>query len=72
MRGKLSIVYVFMVAFLTFTWHSVFDDITDMMDLSLRGLCCSPWGGKESDTTEQLSRTELKGRWIFKNPSLYL
>ena len=21
--------------------------------------CCSPWGGKESDTTEQLNRTEL-------------
>ena len=55
MRGKLSIVCVFMVAFLTFTWHSMFDDITDMMDMSLRGLCCSPWGGKESDTTEQLN-----------------
>ena len=21
--------------------------------------CCSPWGGKESDTTEQLNRTGL-------------
>ena len=21
--------------------------------------CCSPWGRKESDTTEQLNRTEL-------------
>ena len=23
--------------------------------------CCSPWGHKESDTTEQLNLTELKG-----------
>ena len=23
--------------------------------------CCSPWGLKESDTTEQLKRTELIG-----------
>ena len=23
--------------------------------------CCSPWGRKESDTTERLNRTELKG-----------
>jgi len=22
--------------------------------------CCSPWGGKESDMTEQLNRNELK------------
>jgi len=22
-------------------------------------VCCSPWGCKESDTTEQLNRTEL-------------
>ena len=38
------------------------DGITDSMDISLSGLrklvmdrglaCCSPWGGKESDTTE--------------------
>ena len=28
-----------------------------------RGLeCCSPWGRKESDTTEQLNWTELNGR----------
>ena len=38
------------------------DDITDSMDMSLSKLpggsegqgslvCCSPWGGKESDTT---------------------
>ena len=42
------------------------DDITDSMDLSLSKLwgdgegqgslvCCSPWGHKESDTTEQLN-----------------
>ena len=23
-------------------------------------VCCSPWGHKESDTTEQLNRTELE------------
>ena len=23
-------------------------------------MCCSPWGHKESDTTEQLNWTELK------------
>ena len=23
-------------------------------------LCCSPWGRKESDTTERLNRTELR------------
>ena len=38
------------------------DGITDSMDMGLRGLwelagevCCSPWGFKESDTTEQLN-----------------
>ena len=43
------------------------DDITDLMDMSLSKLrelvidrqgslvCCSPWGRKESDTTEQLN-----------------
>ena len=42
------------------------DGITDSMDMSLSKLremvkdreawqCCSPWGHKESDTTEQLS-----------------
>ena len=34
------------------------DGITNSMDLSLskEGLeCCSPWGCKESDTTEQLN-----------------
>ena len=46
------------------------DGITDSMDVSLSELqelvmgqgglaCCSSWGRKESDTTEQLNRTEL-------------
>ena len=46
------------------------DGITDLMDMSLSKLrelvmdgagvlaCCSPWGRKESDTTEQLNFTE--------------
>jgi len=47
--------------------------ITDSIDMSVsklrelvmdRGLaCCSPWGHKESDTTERLNRTELKIKW---------
>ena len=48
------------------------DGITDSMDMSLSKLwelvmdrqgglaCCSPWGRKESDMTEQLNRIELK------------
>ena len=30
--------------------------------------CCSPWGRKESDTTEQLNSTELKQKsnWLLK------
>ena len=30
--------------------------------------CCSPWGRKESDTTEQLNCTELKQKsnWLLK------
>ena len=46
------------------------DGITDLTGMSLSKLqdlvdgqgclvCCSPWGHKESDTTEQLNRTEL-------------
>ena len=46
------------------------DGITNLMDLSLSKLpgvgdgqgslaCCSPWGCKESDTTERLNWTEL-------------
>ena len=49
------------------------DGITDLMDMSLNKLwelvidreaslaCCSPWGCKESDTTEGLNWTELMG-----------
>ena len=37
------------------------DGITDSMDMSLSKLlaCCSPWGRKESDTTERLNWTEV-------------
>ena len=46
------------------------DGITDLMDMSLRKLqelvmdkealvCCSPWGCKESDTTQWLNWTEM-------------
>ena len=41
------------------------DGITNSMDMSLSKLrelgslaCCNPWGCKESDTTEQLNRSE--------------
>ena len=27
--------------------------------------CCSPWGRKESDMTQRLNWTELKGKWIL-------
>ena len=46
------------------------DGITDSMDMSLSKLqelvmdsvCCSPWGLKESDTTEQQQNNRLGGR----------
>ena len=51
------------------------DGITDLRDMSLSELwelgmdrnlaCCLSWGGKESDTTEQLNRTELNGHLNF-------
>ena len=48
------------------------DGFTDSMDISLSGLlivgdgqgglaCFSPWGHKESDTTEQLSTAQHRG-----------
>ena len=53
------------------------DGITDLMDMSLSRLRelvmdrqgglegCSPWGRKESDTTEQLSWTEPRAKPLF-------
>ena len=51
------------------------DGITDSMDVSLSRLqeldgqgglmCCSPWGRKESDTTEWLNWTELWDKEFF-------
>ena len=57
------------------------DGITDSMDMSLLTLgvgdgqgglvCCSPWGRKESDTTEQLNWTELwKKNTKIKNTAI--
>ena len=37
--------------------------------------CCSPWGGKELDTTERLNWTELKGlvivTWFIRSINIY-
>ena len=52
------------------------DGITNLTDMSLSKLqgvpdgqgslaCCSPWGHKESDTTEQLNGTELTIQFHF-------
>ena len=35
-------------------------------------VCCSPWGHKESDTTERLNWTEEHFIWIVLNPNLTL
>ena len=44
------------------------DGITDSKDMSLSQLrklvCCSPWGCKESDTTEWLNSTQLNSECI--------
>ena len=49
------------------------DGITDSIDMNLSKLrddggqesleCCSPWGHKESDTTEQLNNNKDFYRW---------
>ena len=51
------------------------DGITDSMDMSLSTLqelvmnregglvCCSPWGHKESDTTERLNNSNISRGW---------
>ena len=49
--------------------------ITDSMHMSLSKLgvgdeqgglaCCSPWGHKESDTTERLNGTELNENLLY-------
>ena len=31
--------------------------------------CCSPWGRKESDTTEQLNNNRLRSPYTFPHPS---
>ena len=52
------------------------DGITDSMNMSLGKLgtgdgqgglaCCSPWGCRESDTTEWLNWTELTIKWPYR------
>ena len=32
-------------------------------------VCCSPWGGKELDMTDQLNWTEVKSNWLMINSS---
>ena len=70
------------------------DGITDSMDVSLEApgvgdgqgslVCCSPWGHRESDTTERLNWTNTKEHeassphwsldpwFLFQGPLLYL
>ena len=37
-----------------------FEQATGVGDGQGSLVCCSPWGPKESDTTERLNKTELK------------
>ena len=58
------------------------DGITDSMDMSLSKpgvgdgqgslVCCSPWGHKESDTTERLNWTDHHRATVFKTQTLLL
>ena len=59
------------------------DDITNSMDLSLSKLCelvmyrgglecCSPWGRKESDTTEQMNWLVRTREWEVRLESMFL
>ena len=53
------------------------DGIIDSMDMSLNKLqkivkegqgslaCCSPWGCKESDTTERLNNNNNNSKWYL-------
>ena len=56
------------------------DGITDSMDMGLSGLrelvmdrgglaCCGSWGRKESDTTEQLNWTDMRG--VYNSDDTY-
>ena len=52
-------------------WHHPLNGWMDSGSWDGRGglACCSPWGHKESDTTEQLNRTEF---FIFNFSASFL